>query len=369
MALPKKKPVIEKPEFNIKDLRSELGLTDQNVAEKELEWIPFKKAYFDALGVPGVARGYSTQFRGFSDTGKSTAIYETITGAQKLGDFVVIIDTEGNFNWEHAGEVGFKFDVEYDKSDVDKEYPNYTGDFLFVGNKDLLEMFQYFDYDSGKKSATPLRFVPVIEDVAKLMNTILDKQAKGELQRNITFVWDSIGSISCFKSAVSNTNNNMWNAGALKRSFESILNFRIPASRRIDSPYINTFVSVQKIWLQQNPGGQPTVMQSGGDGFKYGVRMIVHMGGKTTSGNTKLKATNKGRDYQFGVQVKIECVKNHINGIERKGEICSTPHGFVNPAELNDYKKDKIDFINAKLGTSFEDFDIVKMEPEERDLD
>jgi hypothetical protein len=29
--------------------------------------------------------------------------------------------------------------------------------------------------------------------------------------------------------------------------------------------------------------GQPTIMHNGGEGFKYGVRMIFHMGGKSTS--------------------------------------------------------------------------------------
>jgi hypothetical protein len=59
----------------------------------------------------------------------------------------------------------------------------------------------------------------------------------------------------------------------VKREFESILNFRIPDSRRLSSKYTNTFVAVQKIWLRPNAVGQPTIMHNG-EGFKYGVRMI-----------------------------------------------------------------------------------------------
>jgi hypothetical protein len=61
----------------------------------------------------------------------------------------------------------------------------------------------------------------------------------------------------------------------VKREFESILNFRIPDSRRLSSKYTNTFVAVQKIWLRPNAVGQPTIMHNG-EGFKYGVRMIFH---------------------------------------------------------------------------------------------
>ena len=350
------KPLGKKP-FDNKEFKKALGLGSQIVKEKELAWIPFKKAFHDAVGVPGVPRGYTTQFRGFSDVGKSTGIYETLAGAQKLGDYCIIIDTEGSFNWEHAKLVGFNFEEVVDEETG--EIIDYDGpDFMYFGGQDLLNLYQNYDYKDSKMKTEPQRFVPVVEDIARLMNEILDKQARGEFPHNITFLWDSIGSIGCYQGAVSNTNNNQWTAGALKREFESILNYRIPASRRETSPYINTFVTVQKIWLRPNAVGQPTIMHNGGEGFKYGVRMIFHLGGKSTSSAKKLSAVNGGRSYQFGVQTDIECVKNHVNGIELMGSICSTPHGFLNPTEKNNYVKEKKDFINAKLNTDFESFDV-----------
>lgn len=358
MAKKPAKTIIEKKPFNINDFKKNLGLTNQVVKDKELAWIPFKKAFFDAVGLPGVPRGYTTQFRGFSDVGKSTGIYETIAGAQKLGDFIVIFDTEKSFNWEHARLVGFDFD---DVADEDGVVVNHEGpDFIYMDGSDLLEMYGNFDYSDSKMKTTRLRHIPVVEDVARAMNEIMDKQQIGDLDANITFVWDSIGSIGCFQGAMSNSNNNQWTAGALKRSFESILNFRIPVSRRENSKHINTFVTVQKIWLRPNQVGQPTIMHNGGEGFKYGVRLIFHLGGKSTSSAKKLDAQNSGRKFNFGVRTDIECVKNHVNGIELMGSICSTPHGFVNPDEKNAYVKANNDFINMKLGTNFSDFDIVE---------
>jgi hypothetical protein len=353
---PEKKP-IEKTTFDNKAFKKNLGLGAQVIKEKELTWIPFKKAFHDAVGLPGVPRGYTSQFRGFSDVGKSTGIYEALAGTQKLGDYSIIIDTEGSFNWEHARLVGFKFDEIVDEETG--EVIDYDGDdFMYFRGRDLLNLYQNWDYKDAKMKTTPLRYVPVVEDIARLINEILDKQEKGEFPYNITFLWDSIGSIGCFQGAVSNTNNNQWTAGALKREFESILNFRIPDSRREDAPYTNTFVAVQKIWLRPNAVGQPTIMHNGGEGFKYGVRMIFHMGGKSTSSAKKLDAVNGGRSFNFGVKTDIECVKNHVNGIERMGSICSTPHGFFSPEEKNAYVKANNAFINAKLGTNFSDFEV-----------
>lgn len=346
---PSKKP-IEKKGFDNNDFKKSMGLDNQNVKDKELSWIPFNKGFQDVTGLPGVPRGYTTQFRGFSDVGKSTGIYETIAGAQKLGDYVVIFDTEKSFDWEHARNIGFKFE---DVVDEDGVVVNYEGpDFTYFDGSDLLEMFSNYDYSDSKEKSQPLRFVPVVEDIARAMEMIMDKQARGEFPYNITFVWDSIGSIGCFQGAMSNTNNNQWTAGALKRSFESILNFRIPVSRREKSPYINTFVTVQKIWLKPNAVGQPTIMQNGGEGFKYGVRLNFHLGGKTTSSNKKLYFTKNGEDYNYGVEVDIECFKNHVNGIEKSGRIASTSHGYWNPNELDKYKKQYVDFLVSKLGTT-----------------
>jgi hypothetical protein len=355
---PPKKPIEKKP-FDNNEFKKSLGLKKQIVKDKELSWIPFKKAFHDAVGLPGVPRGYTTQFRGFSDVGKSTGIYEAIAGAQKLGDFIVIFDTEKSFNWKHARLVGFDFEDIYD--DETGLVVNHEGqDFIYFDGSDLLELYANFDYSDSKIKTTRLRHIPVVEDVAKCMNEILDKQQNGELERNITFLWDSIGSIGCFQGAVSNSNNNQWTAGALKRNFESILNFRIPVSRREESKFINTFVAVQKIWLRPNQVGQPTIMHNGGEGFKYGVRLIFHMGGKSTSSAKKLDAVNSGRKFNFGVRTDIECIKNHVNGVELMGSICSTPHGFVNPDEKNAYIKANNSFINEELGTNFSDFEVIE---------
>jgi hypothetical protein len=351
-----KKSGIAKKKFDVKSLKSNIGMKQTTVKDKELQWIPFNDAWYDATGLPGIPKGECTLFRGFSDTGKSTAIYETISGAQKVGDFVVIIDTEGNFKFDRAREMGMQFtEVKDDEGNV----VDYEGNFIYMNGYDLVNTYGSFDYKDGKWKTKQLRVNAVIEDVAKLIKDILKEQMDGGIEQDITFVWDSIGSIDCNQSETSGSSNSMWNAKALKGEFNSIMHSAIPNSKRETSPYTNTFAAVNKIWLQANAIGAPTVKQSGGDGFLYFARMIFHLGGKTVSGTTKAKATSKGEEYTYASIAKIEVVKNHVTNLTLKGKIASTAHGYYNPDKLDVYKKENKEFIQSKLGSDITDFNVV----------
>ena len=167
---------------------------------------------------------------------------------------------------------------------------------------------------------------------------------------NLCFLWDSIGTLNCYKSATSNSSNNMWNAGAMG-IFQAIVNFKIPTSRIETSPYINTFISVQKIWFDNM---NTVIKHRGGDFMFYNARLIVHLGGILTHGTHKLKATALGQDFQYGTKADIRCEKNHITGIERKGKIASTPHGYINHAEEAEYKAKHRAFIHASLNVPYD---------------
>lgn len=205
----------------------------------------------------------------------------------------------------------------------------------------------------------PLRYEPVVEDISFHMHTILDAQQEERLPRDVAFFWDSVGSINCFKGATSKTTNNQWTAGALATCFKSLINYRIPASRREDAPYTATFAVVQQIWLDNE---NKVIKHKGGEAFFYSPRLIFHFGGILTHSTEKLKATLAGEEFQFGVETRIRCEKNQVNGIEQKGKIASTPHGYWNPDKINDYKEEHKDFIKAHLNTEYDDFVIEKEE-------
>ena len=133
----RKKDPIKKGQFDLSKFKKENGL-GQTVKDKELTWIPLSDAFHEALKIPGVPRGFFTSFRGYSNTGKSTAIYETVAGCQKIGDLPVIIETEGNWNWEHAKNIGVQFEEVVDEETGEI---NYEGDFILVTSEDLLNKY------------------------------------------------------------------------------------------------------------------------------------------------------------------------------------------------------------------------------------
>lgn len=344
---PEKK--IEKKAFNLDAfLKSENIVTETR--DKELSWIPLSKAWHDALKLPGFPRGYVSMVRGYSNTGKSTAFYEAIVGAQKVGDLAVVIETEGNFNVSHAKLVGVKFIEEVNPETG--EITEKPDGFILVRNHDLYNKYKNYDHQNSKYTSSATRNEPVIEDVSLFISEMIKKQESGLLDMNLCFLWDSIGTLNCYKSAISHTSNNMWNAGAMG-AFQAIVNFKIPSSRAIDSPYTNTFICVQKIWLD-NLNGTPVVRNKCGEFMAFNSRIIVHLGGILSHGTSKLKAKALGQDFQYGTEVKISCAKNHVTGIEKNGVIASTPHGYVNPDELEEYKKEKRKFIHDSLNVSYD---------------
>jgi hypothetical protein len=222
---------------------------------------------------------------------------------------------------------------------------------MLLRNQDIYKKFKNYCHKDSKEMSKITRGEPVIEDVALYMNRLIDLQTEGKFPKNICFLWDSIGTLNCYKSAVSNASNNMWNAGAMG-AFQSLVNFKIPASRDVDSEFINTFICVQKIWLDSMNG--VVIKHKGGEFMFFNSRIIVHLGGILTHGTKKLKAKALGQDFQFGTETKIRCEKNHVTGIERSGIIASTPHGYVNPTEINDYKTKHRKFIHEALNVDYD---------------
>lgn len=350
---------IHKQEFDLGNFK-ERFLTKNNIKDKELVWIPMSPAFQDAVGVPGIPKGYVSLLRGYANTGKSTGMYEAIVSCQKLNILPVIVDTENNFNWEYARNVG----VEFEEIILNDEVTGYDGFFLYFDTTSLKEKYGLFDYNEGKYKSKPFRTKAVIEDVAKLIEELEEMQNNGELDIEFCVFWDSIGSIDCFRSVMSKTSNNQWNAGALSSSFNYIFNDLIPSSRKEGKKYTNTFVGIQKIWLDNE---NKVIKHKGGEAAFYGARFIVHFGGILSHGTSRLSATAKGKVYYYGTKTKVRVVKNQINGIELEGEILSTPHGYINPEKKNEYTNKYRNYFIQKLGVSDDtEIDFVEVEQSEK---
>jgi len=331
MAVPSgnKKPT-KKKVFSLDDFKKKVGIED--VPDKPLSWYKCSPALQKATGLPGFPKGYVSLARGFSNTGKSTSVLEAAVSAQKQGDLPIIIDTENNIGDERLVKMGFDWDLAN----------------LKINNEYILREF-------GKKKDKN-RNEAAIEDQADMIHHFLNMQEAGELPYNICFIIDSLGTLDCVRSINAQekgtSDNNMWNAGAFEHSFKSIINSRIPASRKANKEYTNTLIAVQKIWIDNMGAG--VVKHKGGEAFFFGARLIFHHGGIAAHGTKLVGAASKGRDVNYGIETKVNVVKNHIDGelggISMEGKVVSTPHGFIFPDDVKEYKKEHILYFRKVLG-------------------
>lgn len=327
------------------------------VKDKDLEWITLAPAFQEAVKIPGIPKGFFSAVRGLPNTGKSTIKLSLIAECQKLGILPVIYETENNFPWDHARMCGVDFDdiygdvVDEETGEVTQQVVDHSGYFLFFDSEKLYQQYGKIDHSQGKEVTKPTRNIAVLEDIAYSINTLLDEQEEGKLPYEMCFIWDSVGSLPSYRSATAKVANNMWDAGALSQSFSTIVNNRIPSSRKEGRKYTNTFFIINKIWIDNMQMGGPIVKNKGGETFAYGARLVIHMGGIQSASVKKLKATSGGQNYYYGIETKIKIEKNHVNDITYEGTICSLPHGLWSPNELDKYKKEYGKFLLEKINS------------------
>lgn len=372
MRQPIKKKEFKRP--SIAALKEQLNLSVKNgedlihsAAEKPISFITLPEAFSDALKLPGIPEGYLTIVTGWSNTGKSTIKNCLIASCINNGILPIIFETESNFDFQYAIDCGMKAtpvygDVEIE--DVDPETGeityhtesriiNYEGDFIYFDNKILADRYGDIDHSTGARVKTH-RKVAVLEDIAYAINEFLDYQDEGTIAQPICFIWDSIGSISSFKSYTSKRNNNMFDANAISEFFNGIINSRIPLSRKVSEKYTNTFFCVNKIWndSMNSMGGVPSIELKGGKTMFYGARLIIHLGGIGKASTKKLEATAKGEKYQYGIITKCRVSKNQLPtpwNVTYQGEIACVHNGLISPDKLDEYKKNAMKDILQKL--------------------
>jgi|TARA_R110000787_G_scaffold158976_3_gene272785 hypothetical protein len=334
-----------KSKFDLNSFKDKKGLK-QNVKFKEQTWIPLSQAFQDVTSIPGIPQGHIVLLRGHSDTGKTTALLEAATSAQKRGILPVFIITEMKWNWEHAKQMGLEFNEVIDEKSG--EVVNFEGEFIYADRETIHS----------------------IEDVAGFILDLIDEQKRGNLPYDLLFLWDSIGSVPCEMSIKSNKNNNEWNAGAMSTQFGNSVNQRITLSRKESSAHTNTLVCINKVWTAkaESPMGKPKLMNKGGFAMWFDSTFVVTFGNISNAGTSKIKAIKDGKQVEFAKRVNLQIDKNHINGVTTRGKIVMTPHGFINDddKELKTYKDQNAQAWKDILGGT--DFTIVEEEQAYNDI-
>lgn len=325
--------------FNLSRFKAKRGLGAEDAKYKEQAWIPLSKAWQDVVNLPGIPQGQLTILRGHSDTGKTTTLCECAASCQKLGILPVFIITEVKFSWEYARKLGVQVEDVIDPNTG--EVTGYDGFFIYA--------------DRGSLRS--------IEDVASFIGGLLKDQADGNLPYDLCFLWDSVGSVPCEQSLASSKNNSQWNAGALSTQFGGYIDQQIILSRKEKSPYTNTLVVVNKIWVTppETPMSSPKVNNKGGEALYYDAALVVQYGNIANSGVTKLKAIAGKKEFEWGKRTSVAVDKIHLDGyVTGKGKLVMTPTGFISidPKVIEKYKEAHKGEWSAVLGSeaiSFEE--------------
>lgn len=377
MPQPLKKKEVKK--FDVNSFKTSLGVAvnssadiNKSVADKPMEWILMPKAFQDAIKLPGIPMGYVTTVRGWSDTGKTTLKNALIASAMRQKVFPVIFETESNFDFSYAKDCGMEVEpiygdveevnLETGEVEVNTKIIDWAGEYLLFNNNTILEYTDmkgvqcgYIDYSTGNITKKK-RTIAVIEDVAHIISDMLKRQENDEIPRPLLFAWDSIGTLPSFRSYSSSTGNNMFDAGAYENAFKTIWNIQIPSSKQIGSPYTNTFFAVNKPWqdIMNSMGGAVSIENKGGKALFWATRLGIHLGGTAKASTKKLKATLKGKEYQYGIITKISVYKNHLpspHNITYNGTMCCVHNGIIGEDELDAYKKKAVPVILEKMKT------------------
>ena len=352
-------------------------------ADKPMEWLTMPDAFQEATKLPGIPIGYVTSIIGHSNTGKTTLLNHAMVSAQRQGYIPVYFDTENAFSFEYAVKMGLDAtpvygDVQVEDIDpetgevsyhIENRIVNWEGNFLYYNTTKLAEQYGTFDYSTGKDT-TKNRGEAVLEDIARCMQELIIAQRDGEIDQGLVFIWDSVGSIGCYKEYKSLSANNMWAAGALSVAFMKVVNDLIPSSRKVSSKYTNTFIYINKVWMDNttNPVGPAIMRPKGGNAFKYATRLEILMGGQLTAGVKRLTATAKGLNYSYGTETKIKVLKNHLNAPHNvcyEGPLVATDTGFISLESLDDYKKNHV----ARLLKELQNMSKGKVNVKESDIE
>lgn len=267
------------------------------------------EAFLDATGLPGPSMGHINMFLGHSDTGKTTALVKTAVDAQKKGILPVFIITEQKWDFDHAKLMGLDCEI--------NEEGEWDGFFLFNNG------FQY------------------IEQITDYINDLLDAQEKGELEYDLVFLWDSVGSVPC-KMTFDGKGGKQHNASVLSDKIGMGINQRVTGSRNTTSKYLNTLVTVNQPWVElpDNPFSQPKIKAKGGESLWLNSTIVFLFGNQKNAGTSKITATKDKRKVKFATRTKISIMKNHVNGLGYEdGKILVTPHGFLKGKDATEEKK------------------------------
>ena len=288
-------------EFDLAEYKK--TIKDREVQYKPNSYIPVDPCLQEVLALDGIPKNHVTQVYGKSDTGKTSFMFHLAAKCQETKELPVIYITERKVDWERAKRMGF-----------DKE-----GYALVEENFSTLE--------------------EVFED-------ILDKlaqQGRGELPKNLVFLWDSIGNTVSKDEFKEDTSGNVDIKATMMKAAKVIKNYmrhigpRINNTRKSDCPCNATLIFINQAYTAPPPPGSmfSKLTPYGGEGIWYAASLVIQ-----TKKIGKIEAVVGGITKKFASKSRFTIEKNHINGMEQAGDFVITPTSII-PNDAKAIKKYK----------------------------
>lgn len=296
--------------------------------QKPFGYIEFPKAVQKVLGFKGFPLYNCSSVTGYSDTGKTTLVLESIIWCQKNNILPIIVSTEGKFNFEHAKFMGmdcnYREEVDEDTGELIKIWDD--GFFIFKdGFESLEEMYKY---------------------IISVMNDVLDEKSKTHLPYNVCFFVDSLNKLKCEaamdKIEEDNMDLPMHNAKVHKNYFSGYIEPIVTKTRYKKYPRSITFVGVMRLHSGSN---SVNPKETGGLTFAYDMAVKIHCGGMLEAAVQTKSYQIAGQTVVLAKETKMKLSKNHFTGMSSEGKVLITPHGFIDTEEFDEYKKANKDTI------------------------
>lgn len=302
--VPTRKAPMAKKTFSLNDYKTKKGF-DKTAKNKPEQWIPVSKAFQEVTSLKGICVSSSYVVFGYQDTGKSTLMLEAAINAQKMGILPVFLITEQKHSWGHAKRMGFDVEEHVDEDGC----LSYTGDFL------------YFDRNNFN----------TVEELSKLMHSLMDDQESGKLPMDILFVVDSIGKLNCDKGVKNTQFNPQWVATSVAHEFGASIIPRINMTISEKFPHSATLFTIVQPWteLPETYGSLPRLTPKAGKSLPQDSAVTIKFGGNTNSGTSKLKVKKKGKEIVWGTRTRVEIEKNHLTNLTTRGKLLVVAEGFI----------------------------------------
>lgn len=315
-----KKKISDK-KYELDDIKELLNISEVSNKWKPDRFLSVSPAIESVLNKPDglIPLGHSTMILGHSNVGKTSLILDCAVACQKNNILPIFIISEMKWSNKHLKDSGFEM-----TETVDEE----TGEITYSGNYIMV------DYSTIK----------TIEDAGAFIMKCLDLQRKGKIKSDIFLIYDSVGTLPSRQALDSSHPNNMMNANAMSNIFGRGVCREISLTRKSDMPYTATLVAVNHCSVNMHVGeymAKPTLDPINGWGYFKQCTVCIVFGDVTKAGTSAVKATKKGKEFQFGTRTKVKLTKWHAEGVETSGKVILTEHGFIedSPIAIKEYTK------------------------------